>query len=228
MRQSLTGEKVWRGCMNTSFEDSNDLIVFSDSIECRVLDGSCRFVCYFCCFLYGYRFDVCIWNSKYDCFCCFCFFYQEYIKRWKTTLLSSFEQLTKMGHFNDLFCGEVTELFKYSNIIYNILKWFFHKEVNLLEFIIYLHQSFFWAFRHCMHGAADIIKSAHNTRGTLNKEMKKYQNKYVTHCYLEWTSFHIPSIETCWHTKTFDSVLIILIIIIIITTITITIIITLF
>ena len=52
--------------MNTSFEDSNDLIVFSDLIECRVLDGSCGFVCYCCCFLYGYRIDVCILNSKYD------------------------------------------------------------------------------------------------------------------------------------------------------------------
>lgn len=125
------------------------------------------------------------------------FFYQEYIKRWKTELLSSFEQLTEMGHSNDLFCGEVTELFKNSHIIYNILKWFFHKEVNLLEFIMYLHQSFFWAFRHCVHGAADIIKSAHNARGTLNKDMKKYQNKYVTHCYLEWMRFHIPNIEMC-------------------------------
>ena len=174
MRQPLTGEKVWRGCINTSFEDSNDLIVFSDSIERRVLDGSCRFVCYCCCFLYGYRLDVCILNSKYDFFFLFVvfFFYQEYIKRWKTTLLSSFEQLTKMGHSNDLFCGEVTELFKHSHIIYNILKWFFDKEVNLLKFIIYLHQSFFWAFRHCVHGAADIIKSAHNTRGTLTKRWK--------------------------------------------------------
>ena len=115
------------GYINTSFEDSNDLTVFSDPIECRVLDGSCRFVCYCCCFLYGYRLDVCILNSKYDCF----FFYQEYFKRWKTTLLSPFEELTKMGHSNDLFCGEVTELFKYSLIIYNILKLFFHKEVNL-------------------------------------------------------------------------------------------------
>ena len=102
MRQPLTGEKVWRGCMNTSFEDSNDLIVFSDPIECRVLDGSCRFVCCCCCFLYGYRLDVCILNCKHDCF----FFYQEYIKRSKTTLLSSFEELTKIGHFIKMICSE--------------------------------------------------------------------------------------------------------------------------
>ena len=52
-------------------------------------------------FLYGYRFDVCILNSKHDCF----FFYQEYIKRSKTTLLSSFEELTKMGHSIKMICS---------------------------------------------------------------------------------------------------------------------------
>ena len=108
MRQPLTGEKVWRGCINTSFEDSNDLIVFSDSIERRVLDGSCRFVCYCCCFLYGYRLDVCILNSKYDFFfvCCWFFFIKNilsvekrrfchplsYWQRWDTPMICSAER----------------------------------------------------------------------------------------------------------------------------------------
>ena len=76
------------------------------------------------------------------------FFYQEYIKRWKTTLLSSFEQLTKMRHSNDLFCGEVTELFKYSHIIYDILKWFFHYYIPPSEFFLSLQTLRAWCCRH--------------------------------------------------------------------------------
>ena len=146
-----------------------DLTVFSDPIECRVLDGSCRFVCYCCCFLYGYRLDVCILNGKHDCF-----FLSRIYQAFKNDSSIILWGTDKDGtlHKNDLFWREVTELFKHSHIIYNILKWFFHKEVNLLKFIIYLHQSFFWAFRHCVHSAADIIKGAHNTRGTLTKRWK--------------------------------------------------------